>query len=176
MTKRTKLQKFIPHICEDCRQDTTYELGLDKGSALLVLAIAKFIRQKGINAVHPRKEMEGKVLTSNQVGNLSRPRFHGLIAKVQGNSGNYLLTPKGSKFLRGETIPKIAIVQKATISEAAHNIGYHLPEEITTSFKELVKNEQYWEGIDYEIVEGNIISANANNNFPLPFTEASGLI
>ena len=76
--------------------------------------IARYIRTKGINVVHPRKEMEGHSLSSNDVGNLSRARFHGLIAKVKGEKGNYLLTTKGAKFLRGEAVPKYAIISIVT--------------------------------------------------------------
>ena len=154
---KQKLQKFEPKICECCGQEETYQLGLDKGSALIVLKIAQFIGIKGINAVHPRKEMEGNWLTSNQVGNLSRPRFHGLIAALEDSPGNYCLTRKGSAFLRGAIVPKIAIIQKAKSKLLATNIGYHLPDEITTTFRELVKKPEYWESIGYEIVEGRII-------------------
>jgi hypothetical protein len=155
--KRTKVQQFTPEVCECCGQDTSYELGLDKGTALIVYQIAKFIRMKGINIVHPRKEMEGVYLTSNQVGNLSRARFHGLIASVDDNAGNYLLTKKGGAFLRGEVVPKIAIVKKATAKLPAMNIGYHLPDEIKTTFRGLVAEKEYWTGIDFEIKEGRVV-------------------
>lgn len=154
---RKKINKYIPEVCECCGQDTTYQLQLNKGTALLVWKIAKFIRQKGINAVHPRKEMEGKILTSNDVGNLSTPRFHGLIARIDGESGNYLLTPKGASFLRNEPVAKIAIVRKAKKNSPATNIGYHLPDEVKTTFRELVKDNEYWTGIDYTIHQGRVI-------------------
>jgi hypothetical protein len=155
--RRNKHQKYIPEVCECCDQDTSYELGLDKGSAMIVYKIAKFIGKKGINQVHPRKEMEGNGMSSNEVGNLSRPRFHGLIAAVPDNPGSYLLTRKGAKFLKNEVVPKIAIIRKATKNYGSHNIGYHLPDEITTTFRQLIQEEEYWTGIDYDIVEGRIV-------------------
>lgn len=157
MTKN-KLTAYEPCVCEHCRQDTTYELGLDKGSALIVWKIAQFIRQKGINCVHPRKEMEGEGMTSNEVGNLSRPRFHGLIAAKHDEPGNYVLTAKGAKFLRGEPVSRIAIVKKATVDEPAHNIGYHLPDVMVCTFQELVSEARYWDALDFEIVEGRIVN------------------
>ena len=84
---------FEPEICECCGQAQTYLLPIDWGTALIVKAVARAIRLKGINAIHPVKEMEvpakgwnygmaindGK-LTSNQIGNFTRARVHGLIA------------------------------------------------------------------------------------------------
>lgn len=144
--------KYEPEKCECCGQTTTYILAIDRGTVEIVKKIALFIGNKGINAVHPRKELEGKGLSSNQVGNLSRPRFHGLIAKVKGNAGNYLLTRKGAKFLRGEPIPKFAIISKAE----GKQIGYFDPENEVCNVDEFFGGE-YWEGINYDIVEGNVI-------------------
>lgn len=143
--------KYEPEICDHCGQTKTYLLGLDHGTADIVVAIAKKIGQKGINIVHPRKEMEGLVLSSNQVGNLSRARFHGLIAHVKNKKGNYLLTRKGASFLRGETIPRFAIVSKAE----GHQVGYFKEDILTTTIRELLQGE-YWEGINYDIVEGEV--------------------
>ena len=147
---------FKAEICECCGQTKTYAVALDKGSVLILKAIAKFIGQKGINCVHPRKEMEGSMLTSNQVGNLSRPRLHGLIAHVKGEPGNYLLTKKGADFLRGVDVPKIAIVKKATNQEKKRNIGYWREEEVRCTIDDF-HDEVYWEGINYDIHEGRIV-------------------
>lgn len=151
----THMTKVIyePEVCDCCSQKTTYLLGIDRGTVKIVKAIARFIQVKGINAVHPRKEMEGTYLTSNEVGNLSRPRFHGLIARVKGNAGNYLLTTKGAKFLKGEAMPKYAIISKAQ----GHNIGYFEPETLRVTVKDFDKEGEYWEGVNYDIVEGDVI-------------------
>lgn len=143
--------------CECCKQATAYELEIDRGTIDIVKAMAAHIRQKGINAVHPRKELEGKGLTSNQVGNLSRPRFHGLIAKIPKHSGNYCLTRKGLAFLNGESVPKVAIIRKGTSEAPPHNAGYL--DEMTTihDFDEFWS--EYWSSNGYEIQEGRVIIA-----------------
>lgn len=146
--------EYKPEICECCGQSTTYVIGIDKGTTEIVKAIAKFIGKKGINAVHPRKEMEGLTLTSNQVGNLSRPRFHGLIAHLDGESGNYVLTRKGAQFLRGERVPKYAIVSKSE----GKQVGYFEPELYTVTVGDFQQTGEYWEGINYEITEGHVIN------------------
>ena len=143
--------KIESDVCEHCGQTLNYFLAIDLGTCDIVKKIAEFIGKKGINAVHPRKEMEGLMLTSNQVGNLSRARFHGLIAKIKENPGNYCLTRKGSQFLRGMPIPKTAIISKKDKKQ----VGY-LEEEKVTIF-EFIKNTEYWNGINYEILEGNVI-------------------
>ena len=125
-------EKYQAEKCECCGQTTTYLLPVDRGTIDIMISIGNAIRRKNINVIHPRKEIEVDprrvaydirlkegYLTSNQVGNLSRPRFHGLIAKVKGNPGNYCLTTKGAKFLRGEYIPRFAIISKAE----KHRIG-----------------------------------------------------
>ena len=159
----TSLSKlgYIPDVCPGCKQSCTYVVGLDRGSVVIMKAIARFIQIKGINVVHPRKELEGTYLTSNQVGNLSRPRMHGLIAhyKVAGErkAGNYVLTSKGAAFLKGEPIPKYAIISKAE----GHQVGYHNPEVLTCRISDFNDpDEPMWEGIGYDIVDGQIIQNN----------------
>lgn len=139
---------YTPELCSHCNQTKTYLLGLDRGSLDIVRAIAKRIEVKGINIVHPRKEA---VLTNTQWCNVARPRFHGLIAAVKGQRGNFLLTRKGAKFLRNERVPRFAIVSKAE----GHQIGYFEPEKYTVTASELLDGE-YWEGINYDIVEGEV--------------------
>lgn len=150
---------YTPPVCSHCGQETEYVLAIDNGTAHIVKQIAKFIGRKGINAVHPRKEMEGTYLTSNQVGNLTRARIHGLIARVDGNPGNYLLTRKGSKFLHGEAIAKYAIVKKSISGARSHNEGYFMPDEhqVVISDFDPKNGEGFWEGVGYEIVEGEVI-------------------
>ncbi len=144
----------MPDICPACKQSCTYIIPIDKGSVEIVKAIARFIGIKGINAVHPRKEIEGHGLTSNQVGNLSRPRMHGLIARIKGNPGNYCLTRKGADFLRGESVPRYAIISKAE----GHQVGYFGSDYLTCRISDFNESgEPYWEGINYDITEGEII-------------------
>jgi hypothetical protein len=156
---------YNSEVCQSCGQTTTYLLPLDKGSVEIVRIIAQGIKNKGINAIHPRKELEtSDKITSNQVGNLTHPRSHGLIAKVKGNPGNYCLTQKGAKFLNGATVPKFAIMKKSTHNEHARQIGYWKPEEYFVSIKDFVKTTEYWEGWNFDIQEGSVISKPESNN------------
>ncbi len=157
-----KKLNYKNEVCSCCNQSTTYILAIDHGTAHIVKQIARFIGKKGINAVHPRKEMEGSYLTSNEVGNLSRARFHGLIARIKDEPGNYLLTKKGASFLRGEAIPRFAIISKVT----GHNEGYYNEETDTVVIYDYdpknpinigTEESDYWEGIGYDIHEGRII-------------------
>lgn len=164
------MENYSPEVCEHCGQTKTYLLGIDQGTVDTLKAISTAIRNKGINVIHPRKEMEAKgityfemvkfgKLTSNQVGNLTRLRSHGLIARVKGNPGNYCLTKKGSAFLRGETIPRFAIVSKSE----KHQIGYWTPADMgrdaTCNILDFKHMTEYWEGINYEVEEGRVIYA-----------------
>jgi len=168
MSNFKKQETYISEICQCCGQSKTYLLPIDRGTTDILRAVAKAILNKGINAIHPRKEMENKLapgvdydvmiregmLTSNQVGNLSRPRFHGLIAHIQKQPGNYCLTSKGAKFLKGERIPKYAIIDKVS----GHQIGYWRAEKYQVCIKDFVLEEEYWEGIDFDIREGQILT------------------
>ncbi len=157
---------YEPQKCECCGQTETYILAIDRGTVDIVKAISVAIRRKEINAIHPRKEMEvtGKQLsyqdmvqngqlTSNQVGNLSRARFHGLIAHVHGHPGNYCLTTKGAQFLKGSPVPRFAIISKA----AGHNIGYWEEENNQCTIRDFTPDKEYWEGINFSIIDWRIM-------------------
>jgi hypothetical protein len=152
---------YMPDICPCCKQSCTYVIPIDRGTAEIMKAIARFIQIKGINVVHPRKELEGHGLSSNQVGNLSRPRMHGLIARFKKDgkpiAGNYVLTSKGAAFLKNEAVPRYAIISKAL----KHQVGYFEPEKLTCRISDFNEpGEPYWEGVDFEIEAGNIIMRN----------------
>lgn len=151
---------YTPELCSHCGQSTTYLLAIDRGTVQIVKQIARFINKKGINVVHPRKEMEGIYLSSNEVGNLTHARAHGLIAKIKGEAGNYCLTTKGAQFLRGSKIPKYAIRSKVEHK----TIGYFEPDTCTAHIIEYDRlgraengNMEYWEGINFTVEEGRII-------------------
>lgn len=144
-----KKTDWKPDLCDACRQTTTYLLGIDRGSVEIVKAIAAAVRASGVNSVHPRKD---GILTTTQWCNLARPRFHGLIAKVHGETGRYLLTTKGAQFLRGEPIPRYAIVSKSK----GHQIVYFKEDEILITIRDVLQ-VPYWEGADFKIVEGVVV-------------------
>ena len=142
-----KLQ-FKPRKCECCGQSMEYILGLDKGTAHIVKQFARFISEKGINIANPNHELKNTWLTDVEVGNITRATAHGLLARVDGDTGNYALTNKGQDFLRGSVVPKYAIMSKVD----KRQIGYL--EEYTVTVHEL---DKYWEGINYEIKQGRVI-------------------
>lgn len=147
---------FEPEKCECCGQTKTYVLGIDKGTVEIVKQVARAIGKKKVNCIHVNKELVAEgYITPIQMTNMSRPRSHGLIAHVKGENmkGNYLLTRKGAAFLRGDVIPKYAIMSKAD----GHQIGYHEPEKYQCTVNDFAGKE-YWEGINYDIVEGRIVT------------------
>ena len=158
---------YVPEVCSCCNQTTTYLLGIDRGTVDIVKAVSIAIRRKGINIIHPWKEMQAPrkqldyttitlegMLTPMQLTNLSRARAHGLIAQVHGEHGNYCMTTKGAEFLNGREIDKYAIMSKAE----KHQIGYFEPGQHMVTVKSFIRSDEpYWEGIGYEIVEGRIV-------------------
>jgi len=165
--------KFTPKICQCCGQTEEYIMIVDLGTVDIVRAIAAAIRKKRENLVHPRLEMEiGKkqleyqqmiregYLTSNMVGNLSKARSQGLIARVDGKPGYYCLTHKGASFLKGADIPKYAVMSKVT----GHNIGYWNELEERVTVKDFV-DAPYWQILDFDIIDRAVI-------FNLPKTMA----
>jgi hypothetical protein len=163
------MEKYIEEVCEHCGQSITYLATIDQGTVDILRAISVAIYRKGINVIHPRKEMEvGQTsnhasmvrngqITSNMTGNLSKARFHGLIASVKGEAGNYCITTKGAQFLRGRIIPRHAIISKAR--KDVDNIGYYLETTETASIREFTNSadHSYWEVINFDVVAGRII-------------------
>lgn len=155
--KNKKLPKFISKSCTSCGQSVDYDLSLDRGSALIVLAIYNAVRIKGENRVHLTNEMECRAedfgsyremisegkMTSNMADNVLRAKYHGLVAQVDGGGrGEYLITPKGARFLRGERLPRVAVIDKTTHSKKA----YWNEAEDTVTFGELLKKETpFWD-------------------------------
>jgi hypothetical protein len=129
---------------------------MDIGTAKMLTAISDFIKKKGINVFSNTKEMIGLGYDFNAAGNISRPKFHGLIARIPGKATNYCLTEKGLKFLSGEPILSVTIIKKGTNDEPPHVIGHEGPE--ITIDKLLSGWGDYWSANGYEIKEGIIIT------------------
>lgn len=148
---RVKKEKFIPKKCNHCGQTEEYTVSLSKGLAVMLAKIYNFIQAKKLNAVHPRKEMEKKSLSSNDVGNISSLVYHGMLKDLE-EPGNVALTQKGLDFIKkGIEVDKVVIVSKIN----DHAVYYYTPGGKTT-FRKLIKEKVYWNG-DF-IQRGEIIS------------------
>lgn len=139
--------KFNPEHCDECTQSTEYKLGLDKGSAKIVLAIVDIIKRKPNNEIHPANELDSSGHKKWYLTNLSRPRFHGLIAYVEDKPGYYCLTRKAGKFLRNKEVWKFAIIDKIT----GHKKRYWQEGGMTT-IGQLLKQEIQWEGDTQKLI------------------------
>lgn len=164
MTSKKKVG-FTADVCPHCQQTTNYITGVDRGMAAIVRAFGNAVRAKGVNVLHPLKELAadpgmsvaqavaaGK-LTGSMSRNTSRARSHGLLARIEGRAGNWCLTKKGVAFLRGEPVPKYAIIDKVT----GHTAGYYEPETYTASIRELDPSAPFW---SETINEGRVVPAN----------------
>lgn len=136
-----------PTMCSHCGQTTDYALPLDRGTALIVLAVYNAVQRLDRNRVHlindmlcmPEEYADYRAMvhtghmTARMIGNSSRARYHGLIAFAD-ESGEYLITPKGRDFLLGSKVPRIAIIDKKTHTKKI----YLDPENDRTGFLELM--------------------------------------
>lgn len=175
--KKFKVPVYKPEVCTCCGQTTDYAMRLDRGTAMIVLAIYNAVRAKGKNVVHLTDEMEcGKKdfpnyiemvqagrMTSNMTDNVLKAKYYGLVAQVEGGGrGEYLITPRGAKFLRGEPVPLIAIIDKKTHTKKS----YWYAEEATTTFNYLMRKETpFWqiEPFDVDEVTGTFMSVGGAN-------------
>lgn len=143
--------------CPTCGQSVSYELDMDKGSYDILKAITRKVKDKGINIVHLNKELcKTGNITVRQLDNSIRLKFHGLIAHIPGERGNYCITDKGFDFLNGEPISRTVIIMKRTKGKRAHVIG-HSDEQITIDALDMGWGE-YWSANGYQIVEGRVIN------------------
>jgi len=162
---------FEPEVCDCCNQRTEYLLTLSKGIATIVKAVGAAIKNKGENVIHPAKEMQiqaedwtyqkahrdGKI-TSSHRGNFSNARIHGLLAKYENESGNWVLTRKGGDFLRGEPVPKYAVVAKSTTEAGSHLKHYWNAQDESVTIHDLTGDDMpRWEPVGFEIQEGSIV-------------------
>ena len=143
--------------CDCCGQTLYYEVTLSIGLADTLRVIVEEIKAKGINIVNTRKELYdlGKI-TLTQYNNMTHLARLGMLANVNDEVGNYCLTAKAIKFLRGEPVPKGALVKKS--SSLQHSNTAFTTEE-TTTLKDIYKAGGYWEVPGFDIREGRVIKA-----------------
>lgn len=132
--------RYKAERCTCCGQTKTYLLGLDKGSAQIVIAILNIVSEKGVNEVHPANEIDMTGKRKWMLTNLSKPRFHGLIAFIDDKPGHYCLTRKAGDFLRRARVPRYAIISKVT----GHQEGYLEGEKDTVTITDLLKEDAMW--------------------------------
>lgn len=98
-------------------------------SPLLASALRKFARgvgRKGQNEIHLRRDLIGDLkLTTDELNNFTKLRFHALVALVNNpdgkrKTGYWLLTRRGSRFLKGqESIPRWVTTKKNHVIDHA---------------------------------------------------------
>lgn len=121
--------------------------------AKMMIQIANFLTEKGQNVFHPEKELvQQGYFTGVQRANIIHLKAHGFVAKHK-EPGNWVMTKKGSRFLKGEEIPKTAIRSKRP---PRHTIGYL--EHMCTIKDVLKSNDHYWAGFDYEVFNGRVVT------------------
>ena len=159
-------KKFEPQVCAHCTQTLDYDLALDRGTTMIVLAFYNAIRRLNTTKIHIDNKMvrpasdfpsyrdmvEGGYITNKMRNNVSRARFHGLLASAgEHNSGEYVLTKKGANFLfRNEEVPRVAVIDKTTGHKA-----YYL-DELTdrVTFSKLMKKEvPFWDFNDQTVMK-----------------------
>ena len=105
------------------------------------------VHDKGENRIHPHNEMD---LTTSEHMNMTKLRFHGLIAKCkedgQVERGYWLITRRGADFLKGElALPR-------DVQTFRNKVTNHKGDLVKV--KDVLGSEPYVQGIDdfeYEI-------------------------
>ena len=72
---------------------------LNPGLVSVLIKAIQFVHASGKNEFHLQNDLH---LNVNQFCNVTKLRFHALIAKVDGKPGFWLITARGGQFLRGE--------------------------------------------------------------------------
>jgi hypothetical protein len=134
--------------CSQCgARMKSYWHAITPGLVKMLVKIYSAIASKGENKIHPHKEME---LTTTEHMNMTKLRFHGLIAKCKEEGevqrGFWLITHRGVEFLKGEIqIP--SRVQTFRDKVTGHD-------ERLVTVTDVMKSTPYWEkDFSYEIFE-----------------------
>lgn len=151
--------KYTPTMCDHCGQTQDYLINLDKGSALIVMALAYAVKRLDRNKIHLAKEMEiatpdivrdfgdlwsairAGYMSARMTDNILRPKYFGLVAQCDGGGkGEYLLTPRGARFLKGDPIEAAAVIDKRT-----HSKRMYWEPSGSTTIHELLAGGQMWD-------------------------------
>lgn len=142
MTKKAEIKE----ICNGCgREMAAYEISLTPGILNALRKLIKAVREKGVNEIHLVKDSN---LTHNEINNITRLRFHGLVAKCyegtgenkKRKSGYWLVTKRAADFIKGE------VVLPATVT--VFNDRIVSKSESTISMAEVMKSTPYFDTIE----------------------------
>ena len=122
---------------------------LTPGLVLTLVKIHRAIAKKKENRIHTHKEM---TLTTSEHMNMTKLRFHGLIAKCRKDGkierGYWLITRRGAQFLRGE----IAVPKR--VQTFRNKVVNHDLENVT--IKDVMKSTPFFEtfeDFEYEFAD-----------------------
>ena len=128
MTKKAEIKE----ICQGCgREMAAYEISITPGIMNALRKLIKAVREKGVNEIHLVKDTN---LTHNEINNITRLRFHGLVAKCyetgdsgdkKRKSGYWLVTKRAADFIKGEIeIPAtVTVFNDRIVSKSETTIG-----------------------------------------------------
>ena len=143
MTKKAEIKE----ICQGCgREMAAYEISITPGIMNALRKLIRSVREKGVNEVHLVKDTR---LTHNEINNITRLRFHGLVAKCyetdaagvkKRKSGYWLVTKRAADFIKGE------VVLPATVT--VFNDRIVSKSESTISMAEVMKSTPYFDTIE----------------------------
>lgn len=135
-------------ICTHCgARMKKYWHSITPGLVKTLVKIYEAVSKKGENKIHPHKEMQ---LTTSEHMNMTKLRFHGLIAKYRDEGeverGFWVITSRGADFLKG----KIQIPGK--VLTFRNKVESHDDQMVTIT--EVMRSEPYWQKeFTYEIFE-----------------------
>jgi predicted transcriptional regulator len=154
MSKKLKKPDFEERICDTCHQRITYVTTLSKAHAMIMVAFARAVAKKGVNIVHPHKELvvDGEI-TSSMRNNITPLRNHELLKPDDTEPGNWNITEKGRNFLQGASVPRWAVVNEITSNRECYLLEEGNP-NCWTTIGELLQRPDFWEGFNFEFVEG----------------------
>ena len=143
MSKKSEIKE----ICQGCgREMAAYEISITPGIMNALRKLIRSVREKGINEVHLVKDTK---LTHNEINNITRLRFHGLVAKCyetdatgekKRKSGYWLVTKRAADFIKGEI--------ELPVSVTVFNDRIVSKSETMVTIAEVMKSEPYFDTIE----------------------------
>jgi hypothetical protein len=125
--------------CEHCgARLKKYWHGLSQGLVRTLIKIYKGVADKKENMINPHHELD---LTTVEHMNMTKLRFHGLIAKVKEDGevqrGFWLITQRGADFLKGQ------IQVPSRVQTFRNKVVDHSTDLVTIT--DVMRDAVYWE-------------------------------